>query len=172
MNAANNVSVHLNQAAVRIERKSAVAAPFGQPFNGGLGEANVKDRVHHAGHGGSGTGANGHEQRAVSVAKLGTIQCLFDVANTLIECADDQRAELLPVLIICGAHRGWQREPWRYRNTEVTHFCEVSTFTTEQIPQGAVPIGVAFSERIPYSHGPLMTPLRHLVNQIGVFNWP
>ena len=46
----NYVAEHLDQAAIGIIRKARIAAALGQRFNGLVIQAEVQNRVHHAGH--------------------------------------------------------------------------------------------------------------------------
>src|SRR6185312_14470153 len=64
-----HVSIHLNEAAIAIEGEPRIPRQLGQSLNGLVVEAEIQDRVHHAGHRSTGTGTHGHEQRTLFVAE-------------------------------------------------------------------------------------------------------
>ena len=85
----NDVGEHLDKAAVAIPGKTRVLRLGDETLNGVVVEAQVEDRVHHAGHGERSARANRHEQRVGGVAELLAAAGL-EVGlggNDLIECA-------------------------------------------------------------------------------------
>ena len=61
--AVDDLAVHLDQAAVRVEREPWVAGRGREPLDRDVVQAEVEDRVHHPGHRDRGAGADGDEQR-------------------------------------------------------------------------------------------------------------
>ena len=85
----NDVGEHLDKAAVAIPGKTRILRLGNETLNGVVVEAQVEDRVHHAGHGKWSSRANRHEQRIGGVAELFAAADL-EVGlggNDFIECA-------------------------------------------------------------------------------------
>ena len=59
----DDAGVHLDEAAVGVEREAFVVRRLGQALHGLVVQAEVEDRVHHARHRGAGAGADGDEER-------------------------------------------------------------------------------------------------------------
>ena len=70
IDAHDNAREHLDEAAIGVVAKAGVAGLLDEALDGVVVEAEVEDRVHHAGHGEGRAGANGDEQRVVLVAEL------------------------------------------------------------------------------------------------------
>lgn len=70
VDALHGVAEHLDEAAVRVPGELLVAGLGGESRQAGVGEADVEDGVHHAGHGELGAGAYGDQQRVVGLAEL------------------------------------------------------------------------------------------------------
>ena len=89
VNTHNDVGEHLDKAAVAVPGKTRVLRLGDEALNGIVVEAQVEDRIHHAGHGEWSARAHRYEQRVVGVAELfeaaGLEVCLG--GNDLIECA-------------------------------------------------------------------------------------
>ena len=66
----HDVGIHLDEAAIAVEREAAVAGEFGEAFGGLVVEAEIEDGVHHAGHGGAAARADGDQQRIGRVAEF------------------------------------------------------------------------------------------------------
>jgi hypothetical protein len=60
--AEHDVGIHLDEAAIAVPGEARVAGRGGEALDAGVVEAEVEDRVHHAGHGDAGAGADGDEQ--------------------------------------------------------------------------------------------------------------
>ena len=73
-------------AAVAVVGEAGVAGLLGQALDGGVGQAEVEDGVHHAGHRQRGAGADGDQQRVGRVAEL-----LADLGLHLLEGRLDLR---------------------------------------------------------------------------------
>ena len=85
----DDVGEHLDKATIAVPGKARVLRLGDKALDGIVVEAQVEDRVHHAGHGERSARANRDEQRVTSVAELlaatGLEVCLG--SNDLIECA-------------------------------------------------------------------------------------
>ena len=89
VNTHNDVGEHLDKAPVAIPGKTRILRLGYETLNGVVVEAQVEDRIHHAGHGKRSTRANRDEQRIGGVAELLAAASL-EVglsSNDLIECA-------------------------------------------------------------------------------------
>ena len=89
VNTHDNVGEHLDKAAVTIPGKTLILRLGDETLNGVVVEAQVEDRVHHAGHGKRSARANRHEQRIGGVTELFAAAGLevFLGGNDLIERA-------------------------------------------------------------------------------------
>lgn len=70
VNAHDDIGKHLDKAAVAIPSKTRVLRLRDEALNGIVVEAQVEDRIHHAGHGKRSARANRHEQRVGGVTEL------------------------------------------------------------------------------------------------------
>ena len=93
LHAEDDVAVHLDEAAVAVPREARVAGLGRQRLDGLVVEAEVEDRVHHAGHRVAGAGADRHQQRVLQVAEL--------LAGLLLERGD---AGLHLACAACGGY--------------------------------------------------------------------
>ena len=75
-NVENHVAEHLDEAAIGVIGKARIVAELGQRFDGLVVEAEVENRVHHAGHGELCAGADADQQRIVAAAELLALQLL------------------------------------------------------------------------------------------------
>ena len=133
VDAVDDVAVHLDEPAVRVERETRIAGRGGEAFDGHVVQAEVEDRVHHPRHRDRRARADGHEQRAPVVAEalLGARLERGDVLVHLgIEAVGD------------GAARGHVRtarlrrdgETGRYGNAELGHLGEADPLSAEELP--------------------------------------
>ena len=98
----NNVGVHLDEAAIAVVGKARVARTGCETFDGAVVEAQVEDRVHHAGHGRARARTDRDEQRICRVAE----GCANGVANfgqSRFDFGLDVAWQFFAVLIIGGA---------------------------------------------------------------------
>lgn len=70
VDAEDGLAEHLDEAAVGVPGEALVAGLLGEALHRLVGEADVEDGVHHAGHGELGTRAHRHQQRVVRLAEL------------------------------------------------------------------------------------------------------
>ena len=78
-NLQHDVAEHLNQPAVGIVGKARIVAALGQGFDALIVQAEIENRIHHAGHGKLRAGANADQQRIFALAEflaLQLFQCL------------------------------------------------------------------------------------------------
>ena len=128
----DDLAVHLDQTAVRVEREPWVAGRGREPLDGDVVQAEVEDRVHHPGHRDRGAGAHGDEERVGGVAE--------SLPGLLLEPRDvvvDLGPELLRHL--AAAHGGAagvrrDREAGRDGDPERGHLGEPDPLAAEQLP--------------------------------------
>ena len=82
----HDVRIHLDEAAIGIEGEALVAGALRQRADGGVVEAEVQHRIHHAGHGGACARAYGNEQRIGLTAEFPAGQDA-DVSERRIDCS-------------------------------------------------------------------------------------
>lgn len=116
----------------------------GEADDGLVGEADVEDRVHHAGHGELGTGAHGDQQRVVRLAEL--------LAHLRLEGGQvgadlvAQRGRGLTAGEVDLAGLGGDGEAGRDRQTQVGHLGEVGPLAAEKVLEVAVSLGEVVDE--------------------------
>ena len=66
----DDVGIHLHEAAVGIVSETFITALGDDALNGDVVETKVKNRIHHARHGGPGAGTDGNKQGVMRVAEL------------------------------------------------------------------------------------------------------
>ena len=139
----DHVGVHLDKAAIAVPSPAGVVGLLGDDINNVLVQAQVQDGIHHAGHGGAGTGTDGDQQRILVVAELlaGDALHLLDVFHDL---GKDAVIDLLAVLIILGAGLGGDGEALRHGQTDVGHLSQVGALAAQKFTH----VGVAFREQV------------------------
>jgi hypothetical protein len=140
--AAHGATVHLDQPPVGVPGGPGVARHDRQRLDRDVVEADVEDRLHHAGHREPGAGADGEQQRVDRVAE-GAAHRGLDVpqrGRDLVVQAGRHRtgAQVLP------ARLGGHGEPGRDRQAESGHLGEVGALAPEQIGH----VTVAFCEGV------------------------
>lgn len=112
--------------------------------DGRVGEADVENRVHHAGHRELRAGADGYQQRVVGLAEL--------LAHLLLEGVEvrtdlvAQRPRLLAAVEVDLARLGGDGEARRDGQPEVGHLGEVGALPAEQVLQILVALGEVINE--------------------------
>ena len=91
-NVEHDVAEHLDQAAIGVVGKARIVAELGQRFDSLVVEAQVENRVHHAGHGELRAGADGNQQRIFARAELLSLQ-LFQPLERCVHLDIDLRAD-------------------------------------------------------------------------------
>jgi hypothetical protein len=151
VDAEDGLAEHLDQAAVGVPGEPVVAGLLGQALHRLVGEADVEDGVHHAGHGELGTGADRHEQGVVGLAEL--------LAHALLQrvevCTDlvTQCHRLLAAVEVDLAGLGGDGEARRDGKPKVGHLGEVCTLTAEKVLEVLVALGEVVNELLIFRHG-------------------
>ncbi len=144
VDAEDRLAEHLDEAAVGVPGEALVAGLPGQALHRLVGEADVQDGVHHAGHGELGAGADGDEQRVVGLAEL--------LAHLLLERVEvrthlvTQCRRLLAAVEVDLAGLGGDGEPGRDGEAEVRHLGEVGALAAEEVLEVLVALGEVVNE--------------------------
>ena len=133
----NNVREHLNETAVGIACETRVIGQLGNCFADLVVHAEVKDGIHHAGHGCARTRTNGYEQRALGIAES-LAGGLFELIEVLQNLILNIRINSLAVLIITGAGLGGDGETLRHRHAQSGHFSQIGTLAAKQLTHFSV----------------------------------
>ena len=142
----NDVGEHLDEAAVGVvnetlERGIGVACDHGS--DDFVVQTEVKDGVHHAGHGCTCTGADRDQQRIVEVAELLAVD-FFHLADELHDLSHDVVIDLAAIFVVLGASFGGDGETLGNGQTDLAHLCQVCALTAEKVTHG----GIAFGEHV------------------------
>ena len=122
--AEDHVRVHLDEPAVAVPRKAGIAACFSEPLHRLVVEAEVEDRVHHAGHRDRRARADRDEQRVRRIAQL-FAHGLFDMRDAFGHRILQPVGEVAAQVEIAQALFGRDRESGRDRQADARHFGKV-----------------------------------------------
>ena len=128
----NDIGEHRDKAAISVIGKVGIVRLLGEALDGYVSQAQVQDRVHHAGHGSAGAGTDGNQVRIVLAAEL-LANHFFRLGQGGKNLFLDFRSDLFAVFIILGAGFGRHGESRRNRKTHTTHFGQVGTLAAEQL---------------------------------------
>ena len=139
----DHVGEHLDKPAIGVVGKAGVVGKLGQALHHRVVQAQVEDRVHHAGHGSPGAGADRDQQRIDGIGKFLAAD-LLHLAQVLIDLGLDVLIDLAAIRIILGACLGGHSEALGYRHAQIGHLSQVGALAAQQFPHGAV----AFREQV------------------------
>ena len=132
LHAEHDIGVHLDEAAIGVISEARIARELRQRFDRHRVQAQIEDRVHHAGHGDARARAHGDEQRRVAIAQLAVGQ----FAHTG-KCCFDGRLQIggigLVVGIILGAKLGCDREARWHRQAQIAHLRQIRALAAQQV---------------------------------------
>ena len=131
VDALDDLAVHLDEAAVAVPGEALVAGLLGDGLDGVVGNTEVEDGVHHAGHRDDGAGANRDQEGLVDVAQATTgalLQTLESVPHLRVEAL---RPLSLPRH---GVHAGFSGdgESVGHRDAETRHLGNSCALAAEQ----------------------------------------
>ena len=136
----NDVGIHLNKSSVAVPSPTGIAGLLCDSLNNLLVKTEVKNSVHHAGHGSAGAGTHGNEKRILLIAEL-LAGDAFHLDDVLVDFCHDLGIDLAAVLIVLGAGLGGDCEALRNRKTDVCHFSKVCALTAEKLSHLSVALG-------------------------------
>ena len=136
----NHVGVHLDEPTIAVPSPAGVAGLFRQHFHHVFVQAQVQDGVHHAGHGSTGAGTNGNQQRVFLIAEF-LAGDLFHLGDVLHDLSLNFRIDDLAIFIVLGAGLSGDGKALRNRQTDVGHLGQVCAFAAEQFSHVCVTFG-------------------------------
>ena len=139
----NHIGEHLDEAAVGVPHKAGklgVGVALNHGFHHVVVQTQVQDGVHHAGHGGAGTGTDGDQQGIGEVAELLAID-FFHLVHIFHNLGHDFIVNLLAVFVIFGAGFGGNSKALGNRQANVGHFGQIGTLTTQELTHFSVALG-------------------------------
>ena len=143
----NDIAVHLNKAAITVEREAGIARQRGQPFNGFVVQPEIKDGVHHSGHRGTRTGPDRDQQRPLFIAETAgdrfadRVECLHHVGSQRVGQFVSGSEERF-------ANVRRDRESGRHRKPEPRHLREIGTLAAEKFRHAGAALGLAGDEGV------------------------
>ena len=144
----DDVGEHLDKAAVAIPGKARVLRLGDKALDGIVVEAQVENRVHHAGHGLTCAGTDGDQQRVLVVAE-GLAGDLLEALDVLEDVSGDLVVDLTAVCVILGAGLGGDGEALRHRHAGCSHLSQTSALAAQNVLHGDLVAAkgiVAFAE--------------------------
>ena len=150
----DHVGVHLDEPAVAVPGPPGIAGLGGHNGHHVLVQTQVQDGIHHAGHGGTGAGADGNQQRVLMIAELlaGDFLQLVHIAH---DFRLDFRVDGLAILIVLGAGFGRNSKALGDRQTDVGHFRQIGALSAQKLPHFAVALGEQINVFVRHSQLPL-----------------
>ena len=141
-----DVREHLDETAIAVINKALelrIGVALDHRGNDVIVQAQVQDGIHHARHGGAGTGADGDQQRVGQIAELLAVDLLhlFDVGH---DFGHDLVIDLTAIFVVLGAGFGRDGEALGHGQADVGHFSQVGAFAAQQLAH----LGVAFGEQV------------------------
>ena len=143
VDAHHDIAEHVDEAAVRVVGEARVAGALREAFDGLVGEAEVEDRVHHAGHRHGRARAHADEQRVRVGAEL-LAELLLEHLDVRADIVHQALRQLAAAVVVRGAGVGGDREARRNRQTDRDHVGEVRALAAEE----HLLLGAAFALRL------------------------
>ncbi len=165
----DDVAEHRDESAVAIPGESLVPRPGREAFDGRIVEAEIEDRLHHAGHRHARARPDGDEQRALWITKRQprVVLELFEGGRDLVEETFGERAV---AAVVRGPRLRRDREARRNRDAEVRHLGKLAAFAAEEVTHHGRAFSLAASEGVDvFRHG-LRSP-RRMAKKVFQFYW-
>ncbi len=129
--ALHDLAVHLDEAAVAVPREALVARLLRHRDDRLVGDAEVQDRVHHAGHGEHGAGADGDEQRLRGAAERAA-GALLQAGEALRDLLGERLGPGATVVHRLNAGLRGDGERVGDRDPDLVHLCHAGSLAAEQ----------------------------------------
>src|SRR5262249_17260692 len=120
------------EAPVAVVGEALVPRAGGQPLDRRVVEAEVEDRLHHAGHRHARARADGHQQRPGRVAQ-DEAGVLLELREPRLHLLPQPLGELAAAAIVGGPRLRGDRETRRNRDPEIRHLRQLAALAAEQI---------------------------------------
>ena len=144
----HHVAVHLHEAAVAVPGETGVVRSLHHGFHGFFIQAEVQNRVHHAGHGFTGAGTHGHQQgHSFRIAELAP-QDLLHSGNAFLDLRVKLGGISAAVIVVVSANLRSDGESGRDRKADAGHFRKVGALAAQKIFHAAIAVGGPSAERI------------------------
>ena len=130
-NAEGNMTKHVQQPAERVEYET-LSGHLPEPFDRFLGETEIENRIHHAGHRELRTRTHRNKQRLIDVAELPAGR-FTDGVQGASDFVPQGIGSLAPMFEITAARFGCHGKARWHRQPEPGHFRKIRTFATKQI---------------------------------------
>ena len=131
----NNVREHLNETSVGViyeTLESRIRVASDHSSNYFVVQTQVQDGVHHTRHRSTCTGTNRNQQRILQIAEFLAVD-LFHLCNAVHDLCHDVVIDFTAILIVLCARFCCDGEALRNRQTDVGHFSQVCTLTTQEL---------------------------------------
>ena len=129
----DHVAIHLHETPVAVVGEAFVARLCDQSLNGHVVQTEIQNGVHHAGHGGPGSGTDGYEQWVVGIAETGVHDGL-DLRHRPPYLVVQIRRITAFVAIIIGAYLRRDRKASGHGDLEVAHLRQVCPLAAQKLP--------------------------------------
>ncbi len=158
LDAQDDVAEHLDEAAVAVHRETAVAGRGRQGLDRRVIQAQVEDRVHHAGHRGASAGTHRNQQRVLRVAQFLAVGLLKPL-NRFLDLGLKAGRPRIAVPEVMDASLGRNRESRGNVQADLAHLVQVRALAA----QGVLHVAVAFDQILREPVDPLVCHLTYLV---------
>ena len=136
VDAHNDVGEHLDEAAVGVPAEALVVCLLDEAEDGAVVQAEVQDRVHHAGHGEGRAGADGDQERVVLVAEL-LAHALLEVLAIFVDLVENALGPDVARAGVGDAGLAGDGESRRNGKADVSHLGKVGALAASD-PLGLV----------------------------------
>lgn len=128
--------------------RNGVVRSLHHGFHGFFIQAEVQNRVHHAGHGFTGAGTHGHQQgHSFRIAELAP-QDLLHSGNAFLDLRVKLGGISAAVIVVVSANLRRDGESGRDRKADAGHFRKVGALAAQKIFHAAIAVGGPSAERI------------------------
>ena len=139
----NDVGEHLDETAVGVIDKpceSGIGIALDHGIDNIIVQAQIQNGIHHAGHGGTGAGTDGDQQRVGEIAELLAVD-LLHLIHVLHDLGHDLIIDFLAVLVVLGAGLRRNSKALGNRQSDSGHFRQIRTLATQKLSHGTVTLG-------------------------------
>src|SRR5206468_9204202 len=109
-----DLSKHLDESPVRIERKSLIARYLCKGLSGLIVETEIQDGVHHTRHGIRRPGSDRQEEGIVWIAELSSGD-RFELSELSLQLVEQTVRDATTLGVVLFAGVSCDDQPWRYR---------------------------------------------------------
>ena len=140
----DDVREHLDEAAIGVPREAGVLGLLDEAVDGLVVQAEVQNRIHHAGHRHGSTGTDGDEQRIFRIADL-LSDTVLKIETILVDRVENAFRPYVAGVGVLHARLTGNRESRRNGKADVGHLGEVRALAAERRLHGGVALGYVVS---------------------------